>query len=353
MPKLTITKGLPGSGKTTWAKSECLKNGNLYRVNRDSLRGMLLGGRQWSGKQEKLVRYIQSLQVFHLLDEGFDVVVDDTNLLGGGVDTWKQWVRDSPMFGNAFYNDAGEDNTPIKRPKVEVKDFTEVPISTCIRNDAARGTHADGMVGAGVIYRMALDSKLLDLSKIEKCAIIDMDGTLADCTHRLPFIQQQPKNYQQFYWKVALDPIIRTISAAVWQLAYLKFEIIICSGRPTRLSENPNINPGAATWDWLRRHNIPASYLFMRNSGDYRPDSEVKEGILQRMYEAGLKKEAIQLCIDDRDAIVKVWERNGLPTLQVLNGSVIHSANGGLLKHIQLHLDIPIRFDLYDTRPTF
>lgn len=41
MKTLTLTKGLPGSGKTTWAKEEQKKDSNLVRVNKDELRSML------------------------------------------------------------------------------------------------------------------------------------------------------------------------------------------------------------------------------------------------------------------------------------------------------------------------
>jgi len=38
MSKLIATRGIPASGKTTWAREYCLKNPNTVRVNRDDIR---------------------------------------------------------------------------------------------------------------------------------------------------------------------------------------------------------------------------------------------------------------------------------------------------------------------------
>jgi hypothetical protein len=46
--KLIITRGLPGSGKTTWARQQV----RFVRVNRDDLREMLHGGMLGTGWAE-------------------------------------------------------------------------------------------------------------------------------------------------------------------------------------------------------------------------------------------------------------------------------------------------------------
>src|SRR5262245_49221920 len=76
MATLTITRGLPGSGKTTWAKAQP----RAVRVNRDELRKMLHGG--WTGESwaERHVTAAQRAAVEALLRNGVDVICDDTNL---------------------------------------------------------------------------------------------------------------------------------------------------------------------------------------------------------------------------------------------------------------------------------
>jgi len=49
MLTVTILKGLPGSGKTTWAKEQIAKSpGNYKRINKDDLREMLDNSRSRS-----------------------------------------------------------------------------------------------------------------------------------------------------------------------------------------------------------------------------------------------------------------------------------------------------------------
>lgn len=50
MSKLIILQGIPGSGKTTYARQFCKDHDNYVRVNRDDIRNML--GEYWVPKRE-------------------------------------------------------------------------------------------------------------------------------------------------------------------------------------------------------------------------------------------------------------------------------------------------------------
>lgn len=55
MITVTLTKGLPASGKTTWAKEQIKQNPNgVKRINKDDLREMLDVG-LFTGASEKLI----------------------------------------------------------------------------------------------------------------------------------------------------------------------------------------------------------------------------------------------------------------------------------------------------------
>ena len=134
MPTLIVTRGLPGSGKTTWAR-ERLADDMLRaaRVNRDDLRRSLHGGRMGEGWAERQVTLVQRAAIGELLRAGVDVICDDTNLAARVVRDFASLARDCDA-------------------DFVVQDFTDVPLEVCIERDAARDESA--RVGADVITGM-------------------------------------------------------------------------------------------------------------------------------------------------------------------------------------------------------
>lgn len=143
-PRLFITRGLPGSGKSTVAretlaahlteliaaKSEAL---GLSLVSRDDFRTMLHGRRLGWARQEQLVTAALEASVTALLDAGSDVFVHATNLPDSAVARFDKLARAAGA-------------------RLEVVDLRDVPVAECIRRDAARP--ADESVGPDVIMRM-------------------------------------------------------------------------------------------------------------------------------------------------------------------------------------------------------
>jgi predicted kinase len=115
MATLTITRGLPGSGKTTWARQQV----GAVRVNRDDLRRMLHGRHLGFPRAEAQVTVAQRALVAALLRTGVNVICDDTNLSTSAVRELRR-----------IATEAGAE--------VTIRDFTDVPIDVCIARDAAR-----------------------------------------------------------------------------------------------------------------------------------------------------------------------------------------------------------------------
>lgn len=132
MAKLSIVRGLPASGKTTWAK----RQPDAWRVNRDDIRAMYTGVWDYGhDSMENLVTVLQKQLIVELLSRGCHVIVDDTNL------DWRH-VR---MLASLVQGIRGV------CVEVEVKEFLHVPISVCIERDAQR----PNPVGETVILDMA------------------------------------------------------------------------------------------------------------------------------------------------------------------------------------------------------
>lgn len=133
--RLYVTRGLPASGKTTRARSWVAKDPQRrVRVNRDDLRKMTHDG--WTGERwhEDMVSYLQHPGVLVLLQAGYDVVVDDTNL-------------------NPLALEALEGIAAVAGTELEIWDMTGVPLYECLlRNNRRLGTPE--YVPTGEIQRM-------------------------------------------------------------------------------------------------------------------------------------------------------------------------------------------------------
>jgi len=289
---LTITRGLPASGKTTWAKAQR----GAVRVNRDDLRGMLHGG--WSGlpSAEKQVTLAQRASVEALLRAGVDVICDDTNLRA-------RYVRELAEIAAR----CGAD--------VVIRDFTDVALEECIRRDALRPPPAH--VGADAIramhqrYLAGRSLPVLDFSRpvavvyeppvdAPDAVLVDIDGTVALMNGRSPYDMS----------RVGDDTPNPAVIAAVRAMHAAGHRIVYCSGRTDDCRE--------ATERWLDAHvGVPYDALHMRVTGDQRRDSIVKAEIFERDIRSRYRIVGV---FDDRAQVVRMWRALGLTVFQVADG---------------------------------
>lgn len=77
--KLIVCQGIPASGKSTWAKAWVLEDPiHRVRINMDDIRNML--GKYWVPERESLVLDIQEQAIIEALKQGYDIIIDNTNL---------------------------------------------------------------------------------------------------------------------------------------------------------------------------------------------------------------------------------------------------------------------------------
>lgn len=88
--KLTIIVmvGPPASGKSFWAKNFVKGKSTWIRVNRDDLR--LMCGDYWIPSREKLINILEESTITSALKQGYNVVIDSTNLNPKTKAKWKE-----------------------------------------------------------------------------------------------------------------------------------------------------------------------------------------------------------------------------------------------------------------------
>lgn len=301
MPKLVITRGLPASGKTTWARAWVAEadRASRVRVNRDDLRAMLYKRPVLEFAEEQRVTDAQHAAVRALLLAGSSVVVDDTHLRLRHARAWADLALDvSAQF--------------------RVVDI-DTSLEECLRRDAVRAAAGDRAVGERVLREMAarFGGPRLLVAPTEQvqaaavtyvpdpalpaCVLVDIDGTVAHLGERARF-------EEHLVGRDLPDPVVIDV---VRRLHASGLDIVFLSGRGSGCREQ--------TQAWLDEHvgASVASALFMRTQGDMRKDSIVK---LELLMAEVAPRWAVEFVLDDRDQVVAAWRRAGLTVFQVAEG---------------------------------
>ncbi|MFD3807823.1 AAA family ATPase [Streptomyces sp. NPDC058611] len=307
LPVVHVMTGLPASGKTTAARAlQAEAGGRMRRVNLDDLRSMLdlpdpERGRSFAHEQTVLA--VQDAALRAAVDGGFDVVVDNTHLTKHIPKRLKAAVGGLATF--------------------VVHDFTDVPLEECLRRDAAR----ERPVGEEIIrilaekhqkvrkggWRLTAEwmnggsgaavppvTEYVPDPALPSAVMCDIDGTLALTGDRGPYD----------FSRCELDLLNESVKHALDAFRRADGDtIVLLSGR----SEEHRTQ----TESWLRRHEVPYDELWMRAAGDGRRDDVVKA----ELFDAHVRhRYAVRVSLDDRDRVVAVWRRMGLPTWQVNYG---------------------------------
>jgi phosphoglycolate phosphatase-like HAD superfamily hydrolase len=142
-----------------------------------------------------------------------------------------------------------------------------------------------------------------------ECYLFDLDGTLADCSHRLHHIKNSPKDWRAFFKACIDDAPIKHMVDLAQQLEQSGVSIVYVSGRSDEVRHE--------TLEWLSLYRLPDGALYMRKAGDFRADDVVKLELLQQIRADGWRP---IMAFDDRDRVVKMWRANGVPCAQVAEG---------------------------------
>ena len=274
--KLILTKGLPASGKTTWAKEYIQKYPETANLCKDDLRLQLSG----TNKREKRIIKVRDLLTEYYFEQGYSVIWSDTNL--------------NPVHLNRATELAAK-----YQAELIIKDFTDVSLAECIRRDLVRSNS----VGQQAIEQMYYD--YLDRPEsapnfdpqLPNCYLVDIDGTLAINNTRSPFAWN----------RVDEDALNRVVATTIEKLGR-DTDIILLSGRSSVCYD--------LTVAWLKQHEINYKNLLMRPVDDQRSDDILKS----ELYYFHIRDRYNVIgVIDDRPKVCRMWRKLGLSVFQVGN----------------------------------
>jgi phosphoglycolate phosphatase-like HAD superfamily hydrolase len=136
-----------------------------------------------------------------------------------------------------------------------------------------------------------------------RTAVIDIDGVVADVSHRLHHLRSRPPRWEAFFTEAAADPplsvgvdLVRGFSASGLVVTYL-------TGRPERIR--------AITEFWLRQYDLPTGRLLMRPDADRRPAARLKVDLLRSLA----RQLTIHVVVDDDERVIEALRGVGVPVL--------------------------------------
>ena len=296
MLEILLTKGIPASGKSTFAK-KLAEQGSHTRVNKDDLRAMLHAS-VFTEANEKFVLSTRDFIVEECLRKDLSVVVDDTNFDG-------QHFKRMCLIAEKYSS---------KGIVVREKYF---PIELSVaheRNDA----RTVGKIPRSVIdkmYKRYVEGKTIkerfiqftdkkeDLTqdkKLPPAIICDLDGTLSLFTPEM----RNPYDASTSDNDMLNQPVADVINA------FKGAQIIFVSGREDKYKE--------PTERFLKKHLPDLNYLlYMRKTGDMRNDAIIKREIYVDNIWCNY---FVKFILDDRERVVRGWREMGLTCFQVAEG---------------------------------
>ena len=297
--EIIVTYGVPGSGKSRWAKEQVAGNSDrIKRVNKDDLRALLHAGEHTS-TNEKFIMKIRDTIIEKAIRGGYDIIVDDTNFPIHGFH-YDRFCEIARKVGNVTVT---EKFFPITLEDALIANLG--PFRNPCPEQALKGMFKKYIDPFGMFIPTMTSVYFPKIKMIEydpdlpDCYLVDLDGTTC-----------HGEGLRSMYdWKsVGKDHLDFNVSYTVKQLAE-RATIFMVSGRDEVCRPE--------TEEWLRRFDIPYKALFMRPEKDQRKDTIIKREIFDREFKG---KYNVIACFDDRQVVVDAYRSMGLKVYQVQEG---------------------------------
>jgi hypothetical protein len=136
-------------------------------------------------------------------------------------------------------------------------------------------------------------------------AVFDIDGVLADVSHRVHFLERRRQDWGGFF-RAAVDDAVLPEGAALVHEAAKDCEIAYLTGRPEVCRQD--------TLEWLHAQGFPDGELVMRSNRDHRPARKAKPPLLAQLAEGRV----VAVVVDDDLEVCDAYEEAGWTVLRAL-----------------------------------
>lgn len=300
--KIILTRGIPGSGKSTWAKAWVAESPETrIRLNWDDMRNML--GPYWVPSRENINKTMLwcAVNTAAYCDKPYDIVIDNMNLNPKGWKEVEEWIE--------TYNASSHATSMNVQYVLEFKDFF-TPVEECIRRDAMR-TNPIGektikdiwrkyrhFIQTQAVERYVNNLRPRDPNKPD-CIVVDMDSTMCFNTNSRPW-----------YGEGSTEAMINDIpnEGVVNLVKSQSYPIVVCTGRNRAQAE--------VTEKWLNKYGVYPEVMHFRTDNDYRTGVIVKSELMENI----LKDYNVVAVFEDCEPIVAKFREMGLTVLQPNKG---------------------------------
>lgn len=145
----------------------------------------------------------------------------------------------------------------------------------------------------------------------QRAIICDLDGTLANIDHRRHFVEGvEKKDWKSFFAGIPYDEINLTVSKFLVTSRIQGTKVILMTGRGEETMPD--------TLAWLDKWRVSFDAIFHRKAGDFRADHIIKKELYDEFV---VSRFEVDLVLDDRNSVVKMWREMGLQCWQVADGN--------------------------------
>jgi hypothetical protein len=141
-----------------------------------------------------------------------------------------------------------------------------------------------------------------------RAAIFDVDGVLADATHRQYLITGGRRSWQLFFELCGKDALIEEV-ANMGHLLDPAMQVVLCTARPSSVA--------AETIDWLERVGVRWDLLIMREWGDYSFARDFKRYTVHELRAYGFEP---AMAVEDDPRNKAMFDHEGIPCVYIHSG---------------------------------